>query len=104
YNYEVRGISVYGEGAPGKTIGFQVPNGTVTGWIQTPSGRPVPDAFVTLTPLQGFSARFGPGDGAFAMSNQGAADTLIPLNNGEWTLAFWLKTANAGGNAGILSL
>ncbi|HNM28091.1 MAG TPA: fibronectin type III domain-containing protein, partial [Saprospiraceae bacterium] len=31
YNYEVRGINLYGEGSPGKAIGFQVPNGTVTG-------------------------------------------------------------------------
>lgn len=75
YNYEVRGLSVYGNGVPGRAIGFQVPNGTVTGWIRTTSGRPVPDALVALTPLQGFSAGFGPTDGAFAMSNKGAADT-----------------------------
>jgi len=104
YNYEVRGINSYGEGGGGKAIGFQVPNGVVTGWIQTPSGRPVPDAFVTLTPLQGFSAKFGPTDGAFAMSNKGAADTLIPLNGGEWTLAFWVKTTSADDSAGIVSL
>jgi len=104
YNYEVRGVNSYGEGGGGKGIGFQVPNGVVTGWIQTPSGRPVPDAFVTLTPLQGFSAKFGPADGAFAMSNNGAADTLIPLNNGEWTLAFWAKTSRADDSAGIVSL
>ena len=104
YNYEVRGINAYGEGGGGKAIGFQVPNGVVTGWIQTTNGRPVPDAFVTLTPLQGFSAKFGPTDGAFAMSNHGAADTLIPLNNGEWTLAFWVKTTSAEVGAGIVSL
>ncbi len=104
YHYEVSGVNLYGEGLLGKAIGFQVPNGTVTGWIQTPSGRPVPDALVTLSPLQGFSAGFGPEDGAFALSNRGVADTLIPLNNGAWTLAFWVKTASASGAAGILSL
>jgi hypothetical protein len=103
YNYEVRAINQYGEGAGGKAIGFQVPNGVVTGWIQTPNGRPVPNAVVTLTPLQGFSTRFDPSDGAFAMSNKGANDTLIPLNNGEWTLSFWVKTTLADAGAGIVS-
>jgi hypothetical protein len=104
YTYEVRGINAYGEGSPGKAVGFQVPNGTVTGWVQTPSGSPVPDVNVALTPLQGFSARFGPTGGAFAYSNKGGADTLIPLNNGEWTLSFWVKTTQADTNAGIISL
>ncbi len=104
YTYEVRGINAYGEGSPGFAVGFQTPNGTVTGWVQTPSGNPVPDAIVALTPLQGFSARFGPADGAFAYSNKGVADTLIPLNNGEWTLSFWVKTTQADADAGIISL
>ncbi len=103
YNYEVRAINNFGEGVPGYAIGFQVPNGVVTGWIQTPSGRPVPDAFVTLTPLQGFSSMFNTSAGAFAESD-GGADTLIPLNNGEWTMSFWVKTSSATANAGIISL
>ncbi len=104
YNYEVRGINSYGEGGGGKAIGFQVPNGVVTGWIQTPSGRPVPDAFVTLTPLQGFSARFGVADGAFAMADSSTAGTLLPPADGEWTLAFWVKISSALDSAGIVSL
>jgi hypothetical protein len=64
YNYEVRGINIYGEGQPGKAIGFQVPNGVVTGWVQTPNGNPVPNTLISLTPLQGFSAMFGFDDGA----------------------------------------
>jgi len=104
YNYEIRGVNLYGEGIPGKAVGFQVPNGTVTGWIRTTNGRPVPDAIVALNPLQGYSAKFGPMDGAFALSNTGAADTLIPLNNGEWTLSFWIKTDSASAQAGILCL
>jgi len=104
YQYDVRGINIYGEGVGGSAIGFQVPNGTVTGWVQTPSGNPVPDALVALTPMQGFSAKFPPGGGAFAKSNPGAADNLIPPNNGEWTLAFWMKTESAEQHAGVVSL
>lgn len=103
YNYEVRGINVYGEGVGGKAIGFQVPNGTVTGWAQTTNGRPVPDVLVTLTPLQGFSANFGPTEGAYALEDSTTAAFLPPLGQ-EWTLAFWMKTAYATANAGVASL
>ncbi|MDX2135509.1 MAG: LamG-like jellyroll fold domain-containing protein, partial [Saprospiraceae bacterium] len=104
YNYEVSAINFYGEGSTGKAVGFQTPNGVVTGWIQTSSGRPVPDAFVALTPLQGFSARFGPNDGAFAQADIGTAGNLLPASPGEWSITFWVKTDSAGANAGILSL
>jgi len=104
YNYEVRGVNIYGEGIGGKAIGFQVPNGTVTGWVQTLNGTPVPDAFVALTPVQGYSVRFGPGGGAFAESNPGIKDALLPPDGGEWTLAFWVKTESAGDSAGIIGL
>jgi hypothetical protein len=76
--------------APGKAVGFQVPNGTVTGWVQTPSGSPVPDVLVSLTPLQGFSAKFGPYDGAFADTDTN--DALPARFRPDWTLAFWIKT------------
>ena len=104
YKYEVRAVNNFGEGFPGIAIGFQVPNGVVTGWIQTPSGRPVPDALVTLTPLQGFSAKFGITDGAFALADTSTAESFLPAANGEWTLAFWVKTTSATANAGIVSL
>jgi len=103
YNYEVRGLNVYGEGSAGKAIGFQVPNGTVTGWVQTASGQPVPDVLVALTPLQGFSANFGPTDGAFAMAETGT-NPFLPTVGNDWTLAFWVKTTSATANAGLLQL
>ncbi|MCC6461150.1 MAG: LamG domain-containing protein, partial [Saprospiraceae bacterium] len=100
YNYEVRGINLYGEGSPGKALGFQVPNGVVTGQVETINGSPVPDALVTLTPMQGFSLKLGSADGAFF------SDTvnLLPASGGEWTLAFWIKTTNAAVDAGLISL
>ncbi|MDX2134923.1 MAG: LamG domain-containing protein, partial [Saprospiraceae bacterium] len=104
YNYEVRGLNIYGEGASGRAIGFQVPNGTVTGWVQTPSGRPVPDALVALTPLQGFSLQFGPTDGAFAPVDTALGPFLPASGAADWTLTFWMKTDSAGANAGVLQL
>ncbi|HNM27000.1 MAG TPA: hypothetical protein PKL15_16270, partial [Saprospiraceae bacterium] len=102
YTYEVRGINIYGEGQPGKALGFQVPNGVVTGWVQTLNGTPVPEALVALTPLQGFSAKFGPYDGAFYIDTSAAG--FLPPAGEAWSLAFWIKTKAAAPNAGILQL
>ncbi|MBL7795860.1 MAG: choice-of-anchor D domain-containing protein, partial [Saprospiraceae bacterium] len=105
YNYEVRGVNPYGEGSGGKAIGFMVPNGTVTGWVQTLSGRPVPEVLVTLTPSLGFSAKFEMDDEAFAKADTGTAENFLPeTSNGEWTIAFWVKTDNAQANAAIIGL
>ena len=79
YTYSVRGINAYGEGAPSHALGFQVPNGVVTGWIRTKSGGPVPDAVVTLMPMQGFSAKFDTLDKAIAFPQAGS--TFITTNS-----------------------
>jgi len=102
YLYEVRGINIYGEGQPGKALGFQVPNGVVTGWVQTPNGRPVPDAMVSLTPLQGFAASFGFDDGAFY--SDATTTGFMPASGNPWSITFWIKTDSAGANAGIMQL
>ncbi|MBK9337223.1 MAG: choice-of-anchor D domain-containing protein [Lewinellaceae bacterium] len=105
YNYEVRGVNPYGEGTGGKAIGFMVPNGTVTGWVQTLSGRPVPEVLVTLTPSLGFSAKFEMDDEAFAKADTGTAENFLPeTSDGEWTIAFWVKTDSAQNNAAIAGL
>lgn len=101
YTYSVRGINAYGEGSPSYALGFQVPNGVVTGWIRTKSGGPVPDAVVTLMPMQGFSAKFGAMDAATA-SVEGDS-TFLPANE-NWTMTFWIKTDSASHQAKIISV
>ncbi|MBP6235401.1 MAG: T9SS type A sorting domain-containing protein [Saprospiraceae bacterium] len=101
YTYSVRGINAYGEGSPSYALGFQVPNGVVTGWIRTKSGGPVPDAVVTLMPMQGFSAKFGAMDAATA-SVEGDS-TFLPANE-NWTMTFWIKTDSASNQAKIISV
>ncbi len=91
YTYCLRGINIFGEGVSSCAIGFQVPNGVVTGWISTPLGNAVPDATVMLTPMQGFSAKFDAGDGAIAMEEPGTTPFLPPLDQ-DWTITFWIKT------------
>jgi len=103
YNYEVAGMNQYGEGISGKALGFQVPNGVVTGWVRTINDNPVPNALVTLMPMQGFSAKFGPTDGALTDTTGSSLPSMLPVSNDPWTITFWIKT-NAGStaNAGIL--
>ena len=101
YTYSVRGINAYGEGSPSYALGFQVPNGVVTGWIRTKSGGPVPDAVVTLMPMQGFAAKFGAMDAATA-SVEGD-NTFLPANE-NWTMTFWIKTDSASHQAKIISV
>ena len=103
YIYTIRGLNAYGEGASSDALGFQVPNGVVTGWISTLSGSPVPDALVTLTPMQGFSALFGADDGAFALADANQNPFLPPLGH-DWTMTFWIKTDNATANASLIQM
>lgn len=98
YVYSVVGVNNYGDGTPGEALGFQVPNGVVTGYVQTLNASPVADAVVTLTPMQGFSALFGNSDLAFA------EDSLGFLHNaGNWTLSFWVQTDNAAAGSKLFS-
>lgn len=103
YIYSVRGINIYGEGVSSTALGFQVPNGVVTGWVQTLNGSPVPDALVTLTPMQGFSAKFGTLDGAFALADAGQ-NPFLPSAGSNWTMTFWVKTDMASANASLIQL
>lgn len=104
YNYSIRGINSFGEGPDGKAIGFQVPNGVVTGWIQSPNGNPVNDATVSLLPLQGFSGKFGPLDGAWVDTFGLGIQSFFPIGNNPWSLTFWVKTDSAEELAGLLKL
>jgi len=98
YNYEIRGINAYGEGSPGKALGFQVPNGVVTGWVRTPNDNPVPNALVTLMPMQGFSAYLGKFDGAIAVADTSTQGNFLPNTGADWTLCFWIKNKTTVGN------
>ncbi len=102
YTYNVRGINAYGEGKPSYALGFQVPNGVVTGWVQTRNGNPVPNALVTLMPMQGYSAKFSEMDGASAAKD--TSNAFMPISGNDWTMTFWLKTNTAAANGSIIHL
>ena len=102
YTYTVTGLNDFGEGYTGSAVGFMVPNGVVTGLVETPNGNPVIDAIVSLNPQQGFSAAFGPMDGASSLYN--ASHPFLPNGNFDWTISFWIKTNAATGGKGVFDL
>ncbi|MBK7009625.1 MAG: hypothetical protein IPH36_13840 [Saprospiraceae bacterium] len=101
YQYSVRGLNAYGEGNESYALGFQVPNGVVTGWVKTLSGNPVPNTQITLMPMQGFSAKFDAADAATASVNNDSS--FIP-DHADWTMTFYIKTDSANANAGVISI
>lgn len=105
YKYAVKGVNDYGDGCATEAIGFQVPNGTVTGWVSTPNGNAVNDVLVSLMPLQGYSLVFdtaaaGTIGGAVAVDTT-SGNKLFPLNGSQdYTLTFWIK--NKGNFSGTI--
>lgn len=104
YNYEVRGLNAYGEGSGGEALGFQVPNGVVTGWVRTQNDNPVPNALVTLMPMQGYSAYFGTQDGAYAWADTNTNNYFVSIAENQWALSFWIKNQTTTGNPLMLAL
>lgn len=102
YTYTVTGLNGYGEGSPSEALGFQVPNGVVTGWVQTTNGSPVPDALVTLMPMQGFALKFEATDGATA--NRDLTNPFMPTSGNDWTMTFWIKTNTSAANGSVIHL
>jgi hypothetical protein len=100
YTYSISGINKFGEGSQGDGLGFQVPNGVVTGWVSTLNDRPVPGAQVTLLPMQGFSAKFGTQDGAVAIEE--VDQPFLPAADEDWTMTFWMNTTDATANADVI--
>jgi hypothetical protein len=98
YTYKIVGVNQYGVGQPGSAIGFQVPNGVITGHVQTRNGSPVVDAQVSLLPLQGYSLKLGATDGGYAQVDT----SFLATDGGDWTLTFWIKTSAATSNAPVI--
>ncbi|NOT38307.1 MAG: T9SS type A sorting domain-containing protein [Saprospiraceae bacterium] len=102
YSYEVVGVNDFGEAFSGKALGFLVPNGVVTGLVETINGQAVPGAMVTLDPMQGFAAKFGDQDGAGVIGDN--TNNFLPNSEFSWSISFWIKTESIPGQASLLKL
>ncbi|MFM8362108.1 MAG: LamG-like jellyroll fold domain-containing protein, partial [Haliscomenobacter sp.] len=97
YTYEVAGVSPFGEGYRGSSLGFLNPNGAVLGQVTTFSGNPVVGAVVTLTPTLGTAVYLNGMGSAFAeYSDQ--------YPSSAFTVSAWVKFGGANDRAGILDL
>jgi len=102
YTYTIAGINDFGEGFLGSGLGFMVPNGVVTGQIETLNGNPVVNATVSLDPMQGFATNFGSQQGAGALQN--ASKPFLPNDSSDWTISFWIKTTFSTENGSIMQI
>ncbi len=102
YTYTIAGVNDFGIGYLGSGLGFMVPNGVVTGQIETPSGNPVINATVSLDPMQGYSTSFSSQEGAGALQN--VSKPFMPNSSSDWTISFWIKTASCLANGGIMQV
>jgi hypothetical protein len=97
YTYAVKGVNEYGDGPTSETIGFQVPNGTVTGRVSTQNSNPVNNAQISLMPLQGFSLVFDAESGTNKHGGAVAVDTISgnkffpTAGTQDYTITFWVK-------------
>jgi hypothetical protein len=57
---------------------------------------------VTLMPMQGFSLKFDPQDGAMASND--SINPFFPSVGSDWTMAFWIKTNTAATNGSVIHL
>mgnify|MGYP000008082492 FL=1 len=96
YEYSVYGRNQFGNGARGHAVGFVNPNGTVTGKLESFSGNPVANAYVTLTPTIGRSLRF---DGA---NDNLCIDYHEALPANMWTLSAFVQIGDGNDGSGIV--
>ena len=85
YNYEVRGVNVFGDGYPATVVGFVNPNGSVTGQVTSINDNPVADVQVTLEPTIGKSLHFTDGNDIVEIPYHSE------YTSNELTVSTWVK-------------
>lgn len=92
YNYGVGVSNEMGESKQAQEVGFLNPNGMITGHIETPSGSPVFENKVILTPNLGRSAKFD-GDG-YVYWFDGEINTNRQFDglSGDYSVEMWFRT------------
>jgi len=95
YVYGVESSNGFGVSHTEDNIGFMNPNGVITGTIKTPSGNPVIDTKVTLSPNMGRSALFTTGNEAYVyfFDNETSANRLFTgFSSNNYTIETWFRS------------
>jgi len=94
YNYGVTSSNAMGESHTDNNIGFLNPNGVITGHVETPSGNPVIDTKVLLTPNLGLSAFFDGSSYIYYFDSRTSANRLFSGLKGDYTIETWFRSIN----------
>jgi len=92
YQYGVTSSNDMGESHREDNIGFMNPNGVITGNVKTPSGNPVLDTKVMLTPNLGQSAFFDDGSYIYFFDANTSANRLFSGLEGDYTIETWFRS------------
>ena len=92
YTYGVSVENSMGESPTDDDVGFLNPNGMITGHVSTPSGNPVINTKVKLTPNLGRSAKFN-GDGyIFWFDNDINTNRQFTCFENDYTIETWFRS------------
>lgn len=95
YTYGVTSSNNLGESKTDDNQGFTNPNGVITGHIETPSGNPVIDTKVVLTPNIGKSAFFdGTDDYIYYFDANTSANRQFSGLEGNYTIETWFRSVH----------
>jgi len=97
YEYGVVSYNDMGTSHTEDNTGFLNPNGVITGHIETPSGNPVQDSKVTLTPNMGRSAEFTPGNDSYIyyIDPQTSVNRLFSGLEDNYTIETWFRSIHS---------
>ncbi|MCF7918325.1 MAG: T9SS type A sorting domain-containing protein [Candidatus Cloacimonetes bacterium] len=96
YQYGVVSTNEMGTSHKENNIGFMNPNGVITGHVETPSGNPVEDTKVMLTPNLGRSAFFGPGEHSYVyyIDPETSLNRLFVGLEESYTIETWFRSTH----------
>ena len=94
YTYGVTVVNDMGESQTNDNVGFLNPNGMITGHVETPSGNPIHNAKVKLTPNLGRCVKFD-GDGyLFWFDGDINTNRQFPGLENDYTIETWFRSVN----------
>ena len=94
YTYGVTSSNDMGASHTDDNIGFLNPNGVITGHVETPSGNPVIDTKLLLTPNLGRSAFFDGSSYIYYFDTETSANRLFNGLKDNYTIETWFRSIN----------
>jgi len=94
YTYGITVSNDMGESHRADNVGFLNANGVITGLVDTPSGNPVFDTKVKLTPNMGQSAKFNGDNYIYYFDESTSANKLFNGLSGDYSIETWFRSVH----------